>query len=74
MTTREMEAYVAQLYPDEKWQRRVRRMPIEQIVAIYYSSIERERKKRELAKQSRENERYFHQMTLEEYFSKGETK
>ena len=73
MTTHMMEEYVAQLYPTKEWQSRVRRMPIEQVVAIYYSSIERKRKRAEEERQRRLNDRYFHQMTLEEYFSKGET-
>ena len=68
MTTREMEAYVAQLYPDPKWQKRVRMMPIEQIVAIYYSSIERKRKQAEEERLRRFNDKHFHQMTINEYY------
>ena len=68
MTTYEMESYVSQLYPTKEWQSKVRRMPIEQIVAIYYSTIERKRKRAELERQQRINDKYYHQMTLEEYF------
>lgn len=68
MTVHLMEEYVAQLYPTREWQAKVRRMSVEQIVAIYYSSIERKRKQEEEERIRRFNDKYYHQMTLEEYF------
>lgn len=53
MDIRLMRSRVRSMYKSKKWIRRVSMMPDEQIIAIYYSSIERDKKKE---KELRKNE------------------
>ena len=71
MSTQMIVSWVEQMYPTKEWRTKVNNMPIEQVVAIYYSAIERQRKKKEQERIERMNERYFHQITLDEYFKEG---
>ena len=64
MDIRYMRGFVAEQYPGIKWKEKVRHMSEEQIVAIYYSMVNRKNKQTKSKK-----EESYHQMTISEYES-----
>jgi hypothetical protein len=64
MQTYEMRNYIKSAYNySSKWCNKVDRMPDNQVVAVYYSIVNQQSKKKKQA----EIDRKFHQVTVEEY-------
>lgn len=79
MTIENMRLYIADAYPTPNWKKRIETMSSEQIVAIYYSILTRKRAKLYLDRHEKKKTKpikkeSIHQITLDEYFYKGEMK
>ena len=75
-TMSEMRQYIMAQYPDNfNWHMRVRKMPTNQIVAIFYSMKDRAAKKKakaiaeKKALEAKKNEPQYHQITMWEYMA-----
>lgn len=60
MTTKEMRAIISDSYPGERWKRRCAAMPRNQVCAIYYSLLSRDRNKQK----KKDSERQVKQLTI----------
>ena len=65
MTVSQMRNRLGDVYTAKTWQNRVKRMPDNQVIAVYYSFLERG--KFDIPKKKKQEE--FHQITLEEYLN-----
>lgn len=74
MTISDMRSYIMHAYPNNmKWHRKVREMPTNQVIAVYYSIKDRATKKKlkaaEKIKVQEKKEQEYHQIDMWEYLS-----
>ena len=68
-----MRAEIGKVYNNNKWRNKVSSMPARQVIAIYKRMWETGQIEYAAQRRAREaEEQKFHQITLEEYFGKGE--